>query len=143
MSRWRNKFVQLLKNTNYETSAFIFVNNKRYKISVGTTMQCCKLNSWETYFTSWTNNCYTTRRKNRMVSTWLKKNPAKTPASISYLRQVSGYFKLDSIMDSGLDCHRTFETGLLNANPGILYFLRGYVCKVLKHENNISYFMVI
>ena len=26
MSRWRNKFVQLLKNTSYETTAFIFVN---------------------------------------------------------------------------------------------------------------------
>ena len=25
MSRWRNKFVQLLKNTSYETTAFIFV----------------------------------------------------------------------------------------------------------------------
>ena len=25
MSRWRNKFVQLLKYTSYETSAFIFV----------------------------------------------------------------------------------------------------------------------
>ena len=24
MSRWRNKLVQLLKNTNYETTAFIF-----------------------------------------------------------------------------------------------------------------------
>ncbi len=77
----------------------------------------------------------------------IKKNPAKSPASISYLSL--HYFKLDTIMDSGLDCRchrRTFETGLLNyANHiGVFCISSGdTLCKLLKHENNISYFMVI
>lgn len=81
----------------------------------------------------------------------IKKNPAKIPASISYLSL--DHIKLDSIINSWLDCRPTAAVPLnlvswiMPTTLGYFVFSQGIrclcICKLLKHKNDISYFMVV
>lgn len=92
---------------------------------------------------------YTTEEPNGKYM--IKKNPAKIPASISYLSL--DHIKLDSIINSWLDCRPTAAVPLnlvswiMPTTLGYFVFSQGIrclcICKLLKHKNDISYFMVV